>query len=406
MLLRKKITLCLFLFFAKTSFSDEINEEIFDTTTLIGVDAWHLRPSTWDGNANRNLFLANSQSAWDYKSVSPWLKSIINAKFSDDLTFQFKFRADQSLGLHVDDLHIDWSFWPTTGIRAGVVDFKVNWCKTYDVDSPWIRENDPFCTSPSTFTANNAGPGIQLYNNSRWGDYKLQSIIGIYRPTLFKYNPQEFGNYILPEDQHEVTKNNKVGIAFSATNTETGTTYRLGYLTSDQFAVQKSNSYFQKQNIDFIFYGIEFLMTESSSIEIHKVKSSWDYKYYSPSLDNGYVTYPVELRAHDIAHRQAIALELKNQMDAKNIVAYAFSRYSYTDDQVANYTYVQHITPVVSYVTPWDFLSRSHSVSWRHDWGNWFSSIQYTRAFMNQNKGLPDRSDGHALGLRIGVVYD
>lgn len=384
------------------------NEHVFETSTQLGVDAWKLAPSTNDNTylLNQNLYLANSQSKWDYTSVSPWIKLISNAKLSNDLSFTLKFRADQSLGMRIDDLHFDWSFWPTTGVRLGVVDFKVNWCKTYDLDSAWVRQNDPFCVSPITFTSNNAGPGVQLYNNLRLGDYNIQTIGGVYRPTLFKYNHKEFGNTYLAETD-TATKNNKLGLAASVLNTETGTLFRAGYLKTDQSASITKQTQFLNQNVDFLFYGIEFLLSNSTSIELHHIDSNWTTQQYDNGVIYNFVSYPPELSYLIDSRRNATALEIKNQFDSRNIIAYAYSRYIYNVDSATSYTYIQHVTPVPSTATAQllNFVGTSHSIAWRRDLGDgWFYSLQYTRAFTNR-KNPEGSASGTAYGLRLAYQF-
>jgi len=213
-----------------------------------GVDAWAITPRQPDkpapdadfmlGSAyddHISLALPDADTKWNYRPVSPWLRFTSSVSLSPGMEANFKFRADQLMGAHVDVANIDWAPSPYLGIRAGVVNFNTNWCRTYDVDTPWVSEPDLFCRANSFMNMNNAAPGVQLYTNTFWGGYQMQTIVGMYRPRLLSYDTEEFGfNTSALRSNFKKEFNRKLSGAVNVLHLQTGTQFRLGTLHSDQ----------------------------------------------------------------------------------------------------------------------------------------------------------------------------
>ena len=132
-----------------TSLEDLAQNSVIKFSTQMGIDAWDLntpsRATTPLKGVDR-LYLPDSYTKWKYKNTSPWIKTTGQWDLTSNFSISFKARAEQSVGLLLDELNIDYRLSPMLGFRAGVLDYKTNWCRTYETDSPWIQEIHPFCT--------------------------------------------------------------------------------------------------------------------------------------------------------------------------------------------------------------------------------------------------------------------
>jgi hypothetical protein len=163
------------------------SDDVFGSHTLqVGVDAWRINTSanedtTDNMNSLSRLQLANSYSVWNYRNPSEWMRFEGALRVGRNTLLNMKYRSDQSTGSRLDEASVDWAF-HTYGVKFGVLDPKISWCRTYDVDSPWVRENNPFCSIQPLNFAKGSAPGAQAYANFIVGGYSLQALAGAYRP--------------------------------------------------------------------------------------------------------------------------------------------------------------------------------------------------------------------------------
>jgi len=200
----------------------------------VGVDAWRINTSAQeDTTANMKalsrLQLANSYPVWSYQDVSPWLRFDGGLRVGGNTLLALKYRSDQSTGSRLDEVSVDWAY-HAFGVKAGVLDPKMSWCRTYDVDSPWVRESNGFCTIQPDNFAKGSAPGVQTYANLILGDYSFQGLVGVYRPLMFDYAPRETPTIVVAPSA-TVLSHTRSGMALSATNLKNGTEARLGLMT-------------------------------------------------------------------------------------------------------------------------------------------------------------------------------
>jgi hypothetical protein len=128
----------------------------------VGVDAWRINTSAAEDTTENmkslsRLQLANSYPVWSsFRDVSPWVRFDGGLRVGQDTLLTLKYRSDQSTGSRLDEASIDRAF-HNFGAKLGVLDPKISWCRTYDIDSPWVRENNPFCSiQPLNFARGSA----------------------------------------------------------------------------------------------------------------------------------------------------------------------------------------------------------------------------------------------------------
>lgn len=158
----------------------------------VGVDTWQLDasvakdPQPWNAQ-NTNLLLPNAVTKWQYQPSSAFASVIGYQPISSDTHVSLKSRADQTMGLRLDEAMVQHMISPSLGLRFGVVNYKSSWCRTYEPDSGWIREVETICVTKGFRDVTGGAPGLQIFTHQAWGDYLVQSQIGMYRPLALNY---------------------------------------------------------------------------------------------------------------------------------------------------------------------------------------------------------------------------
>jgi hypothetical protein len=405
-MMRKMIEFCLFVAllvpFTAQAQADTASSQypLIQHNTQMGVDVWRLTPES------PSLLLAMpNNSQWRYRSESPWGTFDGRLMASSTLLFTLKARADQSMGTHVDELGADWAYSPSLGFRAGVLSYKTSWCKTYNLDSPWVRENDPFCTSQNASEASGGAPGVQVYANTAFGEYRAQAMAGIYRPLLFNYNVKEFSNMTF--QRFHVDVNEKRGVSLSVLDTQSSTEFRIGLLAAKQSARVGQKYVNEVDRVDqtygITFAGVSFYPLPRLNVRLQTLSHDMTAAQWSPIGS----VWPHYKNGSELMRRSNVA-ELNFQYSAQDVWAFAISQYSFDNISIStNY-------PMVGYtrLAQFPYLLTSTSASWRHDW----RKGMYTSAQWTYNKGraaafqIPDQSamayrGAHGVGLRLGYQF-
>jgi hypothetical protein len=366
----------------------------------VGVDVWRLSP----GLPSALLGMPNN-SQWRYRSESPWGTFDGRMVVGSTLVFTLKARADQSMGTHIDELAADWAYSPSFGFRAGVLSYKTSWCNTYNLDSPWVRENDPFCTSQNASEASGGAPGAQIYVNTAFGDYRVQAVAGMYRPLLFNYNVKEFSN--LNFANFNVDVNNKTGASVSVLDTQSSTELRIGLLAAKQSERFPPQNVYEVDRVDqtygITFAGVSFYTSPRLNVRLQTFRHDMTAARWAPYGS----VWPHYTNGNEIMRRSNVA-ELNFQYSVQDVLALAISQFSLDS------TYINTNYPKAGYTRLADFpyLLTSASASWRHDWRKgMFTSVQWTynkvRAaeFQNPDQSTMAYRGAHGVGLRLAYQF-
>ena len=382
----------------------------YRATGEIGFDAWDIHKTADRLYMERLLFLADSTPQWSERNPSPWVKFDGLTLFSPQLSSRFKFRGSQSSDWRIDELNLNWDVSPTLGATVGVVDYKTSWCRTYDVDSAWARENDPFCTVRTTEQATGAAPGAQIHSNWNTGNVQWQAQVGIYNPLLFNYDDEEFNNQALP-NQSYVSQNRKYGVSINAVHLYTGTELRVGFLSSQQTAQYQPGrglAFYEKpQDTDVVYLGFSVPLTSKTQLRLTHLDSRLKSRYLPNDGDQARWKYDFEY------DRTATTAEVYWRLGAADTVALGYSRYGARDN-----TFITRKSSLQTYqLNASKFMNQSWSIAWRRDWtkalytsAQWSSSssadedaslINYSPQYQVKNY----HAKGRAVGLRVGVRF-
>lgn len=382
---------------------DDGREDVIDYplgryNAQVGVDAWQ-----FSGRRPDPMLMLATNTEWHYRPVSPWGTFDGRLMLRPQATVALKVRSNQEMGSHVDELSADWGVSPSFGVKAGVVDYKTSWCRTYDVDSPWVRESDPFCTVVEVSGPSGGAPGAQLYTNMQIGWYRVQGIAGVYSPLWFGYNKTEFSN--LTYSNSRVEKNNKQGFSINALNLENAAEFRLGYLTTQQeqavHGAWNGPDLRVNQVYDITFVGVSFYAMPKLNVRLQTLRHVMSNKNV---VEPGY-GYPQTVRGNEL-RRRSYVVELNYQLDAQNVFAFAASKFLMHNALTAtNY-------PYSGYTVYPDFSNdaqRSFSVAWRRDWrAGVFTAVQFTRSDLAKTStyyGYDKAMHANGLGLRLGYQF-
>lgn len=380
-------------------------------TIQIGIDAWKLNPSVDQDYfygpfpqdydlSHTMLAMPSSRTMWNYRPVSPWYKFQGSISPSRSLVFSTKFRADQSIGFRLDELSADYAVSEFLGVRAGIVDYKLSWCSAYDVTSPWIFEPNSFCSLKYTTTVTGGAPGLQTYLNNKYGNYRLQTIGGIYFPGFANYETLDFGNFDLDGSRQKNEKHLKYGLSLNLLNVDTGTNFRFSWIQSKQYAQSESLSEgTQISNMTYLAIGFNL----SQKLTLKLTRSDF---FGTINITDQFPTDFSWSGAIQKTHFSNTTAEVRYNINQKNTVALAYSLYQYG---INNYNIPPPLFESAS-ITDGKFfmLDRQQvSVSWRHDWDSGFFAIAQL-SFTNLINGYNDgryRANAMAAGLRVGFVY-
>lgn len=372
-----------------------------------GLDAWHMNSSVKAPDdpraryfANQFLYLPDSYTQWNYRDVSPWLKLAVRHNLAKGMVVNLKFDANQSVGSRLNELSLDKAISPFLGFRAGLVSYKTTWCRTYDADSPWMREPDAFCSVSSFREIRDASPGAQVYANFQHRDFLYQAILGVYRPRAFNYAPREFSDW-WPTPAYQVTQNDKIGASLNVMHMETGDEFRLSWLRAKQVAFSPEPTVLgtTRQETDLIYAGLNHFVTPSLSIR--GTYSLFGMNNTCVSEVGNYYDC-----ADALADRRTFkTIELIYRLGERD--AFALGRAEYRIRSALSFRPGQS-APLVVLNDFYRQSNRQTALSWRHEWGGGvFSIVQWSYAdhFTKYVETDPLTGTGHAVGVRVGYRY-
>ena len=373
---------------------DSATNKAIKFNVQLGLDAWDLKTPDRSNAPLKGvdrLYLANSYTQWSYRNPSAWIKTSGQWDISSNLSLTYKARADQSVGTQLDDLNFDYRLSPKLGFRAGVLDYKTSWCRTYETDSPWIQEIDPFCTNPVTNESTLAAPGVQAYLTFAPSNYLIQGLVGIYRPKAFKYNENEFSNVA---NTKGVAVNNRWGWSVNALNLDNASEFRLSWLAARQENNRDSGGY-RGQEAGALFMGASFYPIEKLNIRLSLFNSlvrqaSYDSPpEYTQILENSMV-------------RKSSVVEMIYQVNSLNTLGLSLAKYTNNWNLTGMNGYQAYTNP-----NYYRFTREGQSLAWRRDWSqDIHTSVQWVKSTNNQELAKTTaNAKGTALGLRIGLTY-
>lgn len=368
----------------------------------MGLDAWRIEHSATDKTTQGTMYLADSDTRWTFSEWSPWysLQSQLNLGASSQVVL--RGRANQGLGSSLDQLYLDHAISPSLGFRAGVADYRATWCREYDLDNPWVRESDPFCSHRVVRLSSSSAPALQAYVNLELGNYQMQGAAGIYRPRAFGYAKREFGDFRV-KNNHHITKNHKQAVSLNIVDKSSSTEWRLSWIGLDQ-------SLFDS---DFVQFNDKSIYP-STQLDYHQKSNtffagvSWQ---VSPKLRSRLTHMTSDLKAHCVMlnplagppsqcsnryKKASTVLELNYQLFPTDILSVSFVTFPVIQD------------------TAYKRDHQSMSAAWRHDWGKgWFNALQLSRAQSETAYNLrplyvpyvPGLAKAWAAGFRLGYQW-
>lgn len=371
----------------------------------IGVDSWRLDPSVSQDSdpgfseENTNLLLPNAATTWDYKSVSPFIAVSGNTQLTKNTGFSFKARANQTLGMRLDDASFHYNLSPFLGARLGVVNYKTSWCRSYEPDNGWMRELEAICVTPQFLDVTGGAPGAQIFTSNTWGDYLVQGQVGLYRPLKFNYAPKEYGN-LIPSKGFEVQSNRKLGFNINVLNLQTAVETRLSYIKADQsgYLPESDLKGVSKQTSDMWYWAIGSPVTSKLNIRLTQLLQTQQSDCRSDIAAMGSAcNLDLELL------KNSTAIELAYRIDVVNLLSFGVSRTRFDLSQdFYTPSRDQHVK-----AKPFFINTQQVAAAWRHDWGDGlFSIVQVIQS--NQKNGSAGQnfaSHGNAIGLRLGYQY-
>jgi hypothetical protein len=376
---------------------------------LAGTDFWRLNASKQKDSQpgyveeNSNLLLPNNHTKWNYSDASAWGRVVATQRLTNDITVSAKVRADQTLGMRVDEAQIEKYISPSLGVRAGVVDYKTSWCRAYEADNGWMQEIEAVCNTPQFRDVTGGAPGVQIFTNLTWDDhYRLQSQIGLYRPLFLNYAPKEFGN-IIPSPNYQVQKNEKLGVNFNLINLHTGLEARLSYIHANQIAYLPESEILgtYKMLSDLIYLGLSVPVTEQTNFRITHLQQHQKATCRSETADIATCNFNSNFQ------KKSTAVEFSYRWENLHLFSIGLNR---TNFDLQEIYFTPHLD-VYQHPNPSYRKTNQTSFAWRKDWQkNLFTIVQFIKAEHQSSATIktgsfPYQAQGNALGVRLGYSY-
>jgi hypothetical protein len=367
----------------------------------VGLDTWQLSPSVkqdptpWNAQ-NTNLLLPNAATKWSYSDTSHYVAVIGKQSIQKDTFLSLKVKADQAKGLRLDEAMIQYDISPSLAVRAGVVNYKTSWCRTYEPDNGWVQEIETICVTKNFQDVTGSAPGLQLATNNTWGNYLVQKQIGIYRPLAFNYAPKEFGNYY-PSPNFQVDSNRKFGFNVNVLNLDKAFEARLSYIRATQSATLPEQDIrgTAPQTSDLWYLGVASPITHRLSARLTKFMQHQNIECWSQLNATPWCNTDV------VQKKGSTTLELAYRVTPVDLLSVGISQTKFDTNR-------KFYTPQRTFMEqdfPFYIETRHDSVAWRHDWASGMFGIAQILLAQQKNgfDNLDFSSHGNAIGLRIGV---
>jgi len=339
-----------------------------DSSMQTGLDMWH----TPDAPAR---YLPDYSTPRDWQAASPWVRAQ-GRYVLGDIALTAAGRWDAVSGGRVDRLDADVRLSAASGVRVGVLPYRVAWCRTYDANSVWMSEPDAFCRFAGLSEMATGAFGAQAYTSGLLGGWLLDGMVGVYAPKV-DGQVNGLGPYVKvgPDVAHR-----KWGASVNALHLPTGIQARAAWLRTHQTQDSTAGSY-QRQ----IDYDTLYLATEGSITPALDVRAS-----LSAYLGNQ--THTANPYAWD---GRSLTIEAAYKPTHGHTVSAGLSRYTNFTTYTTGLNNQRLVVP-------------SASLAWRMGLpGGAHAVLQATRSLDNATtrQGVQTRRDGNALGLRLARVF-
>lgn len=377
------------------------------SSAQVGLGAWHLSDGAKDQPSRHFLLTPNANTKWPYSDAAPWYTLQSQLRVGTEGEWVLRSRGNQGYGGSLDELSYAHFISPALGVRAGVLDYRATWCREYDLDNPWVRESDPFCTARFTNLATASAPAMQVYATVEAGAYQVQGLAGLFRPLALGYERKEFSNLILPSSA-TVTKNQKRALSVNAVNKLTSTEWRVSWLGADQSLFDSTIFQFNNpaffpssqlkyhQSVNTYFAGVSWQLLPSLRSRLTHLSSQLQARceFLNPAAgDAG--------PCGNQFSKSSTVWELGYQLGPADVLSLAASQYA--NRQTGG-----------GQESLYEARNRTFALAWRRDWRQgWFSAVQLsrTKASVPYNRipdeisYLPGDASAWGLGLRVGYQF-
>lgn len=340
-----------------------------DNQIVVGLDSWQVPDK-------QVRYMPNYNTANKWQSVSQFVTAKGEWTYGK-AKFSASGKMDSISGSSIDRLDIDYAF-GSYGVRAGIVPYRISWCRTYDADSPYIQEADAFCRSPVLNEISRGAAGVQAYKSWLEGDYLIDSMIGYYNP-LIDNQDKSLGPY---KAVGPTVESNKFGGSVNMMKLSTGTQVRLSYLHSTLKQNDTLSSGFQRH----LEYDTLYIATESTWLERLQIRASWA-AYLGNQLN---IRNPYEWTG------TSATIEGVYSVTPQDTIAVAASYYDNVTEYVTSKGKLQNLS------VP------SYTVAWRHRFDDgYFGILQLTQSTDDYTtlSQVNTYKEGVAFGLRLGKVF-
>lgn len=221
----------------------------------------------WDIHGGPARYLPDYSTTKPWRNASGWAKATVQHELKDTIApivLTAQGQTHQVNGTRVDRLDADVRLSEETGLRVGVLPYRISWCRTYDDNSPWMAEPDAFCRFAGLSEISQGAFGAQTYWSDIAGGWLIDAMAGIYRPTVDGQN-DKLGPYVSvgPTVMHKAH-----GASVNALHLATGIQARAGWLRTRQHQDSSAGSYQRSMAYDSYYLAAEGNVARSVDLRV------------------------------------------------------------------------------------------------------------------------------------------
>lgn len=340
----------------------------------VGADRWAIQ-----GGPARYLPDYSTPKAWS--DLAGWARLTVQHVVDTDvgvLTVTGQGQMHQVTGNRLDRLDADLRIGEFSGVRGGMLPYRVSWCRTYDNRSPWMAEPDAFCRFSGLNEVSQGAFGVQGYHSAVAGNWLLDGMVGAYRPMIDGQN-DKLGPYVPvgPTVSHQAA-----GASLNALHLPTGIQARAGWLRTSQDQDDDKPSGYQRR----LRYDTLYLAAEGNVRPWLDLRASL----------SAYVGDQVNAVNPFKFDGRSVTLEAIAEPAPGHTLAFAWSRY------VNRTTYSLQTVNLQRLRVP------TVSAAWRFELPQgWYGVLQYTKTDddLTSRTGVQTLRHGSAVGLRVAKAF-
>lgn len=344
-----------------------------ETSVKLGVDYWDVQTDV------QTRYMPNYSTLNPWKNTASWIAVSSSNYLTEDLQYSLQGQYHEIDGAYITRAYLDWKPLESTGVRVGVIPYRMNNCQQYGDKSVWIREPDPFCRFRYLNEISQGSAGVQVYQTSHFENWVVDYALGVFNPMLDKQD-DKLGPY---KKVGQTLEHGKKVASASAIYLPTGAQLRVGVSKTD--LMQRDDRPVAHPYTRDLQYSTWFMSAD------------W---FFSKSWSGAVSASGLQGDQLNMASRysfkgRSLSVETSYRVTSSDWISVGYNSY-------------QNITKYLGVVPEQVLRVPSQTVSWRHSFQNGAQvKVQYLSGsdFYLTTSGAVTFSKNRAVGAQVSYAF-